>query len=55
MSHFVGKIVLNNLIRTKIMEVEEDGFVEKGIFIPFRDNDIVMWKDEIQLWFQTTK
>ena len=34
------------------MEVEMDGFVEKGIFIPFRDNDIVMWKDEIQLWFR---
>lgn len=52
MSHFVGKIVLNALIRTKIMEVEEDGAVEKGIFIPFKDNDIVMWGDEIQLWFR---
>jgi len=49
---FVGKFVLNSLIRTAVMEVERDGMVEKGIFIPFKDNDIVQWKDEIQLWFR---
>lgn len=49
---FVGKFVLNSLIRTAVMEIERDGMVEKGIFIPFKDNDIVQWKDEIQLWFR---
>ena len=49
---FVGKFVLNSLIRTAVMEVERDGMVEKGIFIPFKDNDIVQWKDELQLWFR---
>lgn len=49
---FVGKFVLNSLIRTAVMEVERDGIVEKGIFIPFQANDIVQWKDELQLWFR---
>ena len=49
---FVGKFVLNSLIRTAVMEIERDGMVEKGIFIPFKDNDIVQWKDELQLWFR---
>lgn len=48
MSHFVGKIVLNNLLRTRIMEVDS----EKGIFIPLKDNDIVQWNGEWQLWFR---
>lgn len=52
MSHFVGKIVLNKLIRTRIMEVEMDGMTEKGIFIPFKDNDIIQYGEEWQLWFR---
>lgn len=52
MSHFVGKLVLNSLLNTKIMEVEQDNITEKGIFIPFKDNGIVLYNDEIQLWFR---
>lgn len=52
MSHFVGKIVLNKLLRTRIMDVEQDGVSEKGIFIPLKENNIVVWGDELQLWFR---
>ena len=48
MPHFVGKIVLNSLLGTKIMEVEN----EKGIFIPLAPNEIILWGNELQLWFR---
>ena len=34
------------------MEVEMDGMTEKGIFIPFKDNDIIQYGEEWQLWFR---
>lgn len=34
------------------MEIEQDGMPEKGIFIPFKDNDIIQYGDELQLWFR---
>ena len=52
MSHFVGKIDLNSLSGTRIMEIEHDGSVEKGLFIPIVQNGIVQWHDEFQLWFR---
>lgn len=52
MSHFVGKIDLNALVGTNIMEIEHDGNIEKGVFIPIVPNGIVQWKNEMQLWFR---
>lgn len=52
MGHYVGKLDFNSLIGTKIMEIEHDGAVEKGIFIPIAANGIVQWGDEMQLWFR---
>lgn len=52
MAHFVGKINLSSLLGTRIMEIDRGAFVEKGIFIPIKENDIVQWGDEWQLWFR---
>lgn len=52
MSHFVGKLDFQSLVGTKIMEIEHDGAVEKGIFVPIAANGIVQWGDELQLWFR---
>lgn len=52
MAHFVGKLDFQSLVGTKIMEIEHDGTVEKGIFIPIAANGIVQWGDEMQLWFR---
>ena len=52
MSHFVGKLDFHSLVGTKIMEIEHDGAVEKGIFVPIAANGIVQWGDELQLWFR---
>ena len=52
MSHYVGKLNFNSLAGTRIMEIEHDGIVEKGIFVPITPNGIVQWKDEMQLWFR---
>lgn len=52
MSHFVGKIDFNSLIGTKIVEIEQDGKTEKGVFVPITANGIVQWGGEMQLWFR---
>lgn len=57
MGHFVGKLALNKLMNTLVMEIDVDREVKKGIFIPFKDNDIVHWEtsdngEEWQLWFR---
>lgn len=52
MGHFVGKLDFNSLVGTRIMEIEHDSTVEKGIFVPIAANDIVQWGDEMQLWFR---
>ena len=52
MGHYVGKLDFNSLIGTKVIEIEQDGNVEKGIFVPIAANGIVQWKDELQLWFR---
>lgn len=52
MGHYVGKIDFNSLIGTRIMEIEHDGTVEKGVFVPISENGIVRWKGELQLWFR---
>lgn len=52
MAHYVGKLDFNSLVDTRIMEIEHDGFVEKGIFVPIKANGIVQWGEEMQLWFR---
>lgn len=52
MSHFIGKIDLLSLIGVKMADVDYDGVTEKCIVIPIKDNGIVMWKGELQLWFR---
>ena len=52
MAHFVGKLDFNSLIGVKIADVEIDGQLKKCIVLPIKDNDIVQWKGELQLWFR---
>lgn len=52
MAHFIGKIDLNRLIGVRMIDAEIDGEEKKGLFIPIKDNDIIQWKDEWQLWFR---
>jgi hypothetical protein len=52
MANFVGKLDFKSLARTKIMEIEYDGIIEKGVFVPIKDNGIVQWENEWQLWFR---
>lgn len=48
----IGKINLNKLIGIKIADIETDVGVEKCAIIPLKANDVVFWKDELQLWFR---
>ena len=54
MAHLTGKFVLNSLVNTRVVEVEYDDEIKRGIFIPFKDNDISYYAeaDEWQLWFR---
>lgn len=52
MAHFVGKLNFMALVNVEIAEVERDGEVKKCLLIPIKDNDLVQWRDEIQLWFR---
>ena len=52
MAHFVGKIDFNSLVGTKIAEVEMDGEITKCVLIPISANGIILWGDELQLWFR---
>ena len=52
MASFVGKIDLNSLLGVKIADAEIDGQFKKCVLIPLKDNDVVQWNDELQLWFR---
>ena len=52
MAHFVGKINLSSLIGVEIAEVERGNDIQKCLLIPIKDNDLVQWGDEWQLWFR---
>ena len=52
MSHYLGKMILSNLINVSIADVEQCGRTVKCVVIPIQDNGIQNWKGEIQLWFR---
>lgn len=52
MAHFVGKLNLNSLIGVKTADVNIDGLYKKCLVIPIKDNEIIQWNDEMQLWFR---
>lgn len=39
------------MLGVKIADVETDGDIQKCLVIPIKDNDIIQWGDEWQLWF----
>lgn len=55
MAHYIGKIDLNSMIGTAIADVEMDGRIVKCVVLPMKDNDIVEYKGELQLWFRAFK
>ena len=52
MSHYLGKMILSNLINVSIADVEQCGRTVKCVVIPIQDNGIQNWNGEIQLWFR---
>lgn len=44
MQNYVGRINLSRLINARDMEVEYEGKLERGIFIPFEDNNISTYR-----------
>lgn len=52
MSHYLGKMILSNLINVSIADVEQCGRTVKCLVIPIQDNGIQNWNGEIQLWFR---
>ena len=55
MSHYIGKIDLSSLIDVSIADVEMYGRTVKAVVIPMKDNDIVQYNGELQLWFRAFK
>ena len=55
MSHYLGKISLSSLIDVSIADVEMYGRTVKAVVIPMKDNDIVQYHGELQLWFRAFK
>ena len=55
MSHYLGKINLSSLIDISIADVEMYGRTVKAVVIPMKDNDIVQYNGELQLWFRAFK
>lgn len=55
MGHYLGKLVLNNLIDVSIADVEQYGKTVKCVIIPIQENGIQNWNGEMQLWFRAFK
>lgn len=52
MGHFVGKINLSALAGFKIADVRIDNEEKKCILLPIKDNNIIHYGEEWQLWFR---
>ena len=55
MSHYLGKIVLSDLIDVSIADVEMCGRTVKCIVVPMQENGITEYHGELQLWFRAFK
>ena len=55
MSHYLGKIVLSDLLDVSVADVEMYGRTVKCVVLPMKENDIVQYNGELQLWFRAFK
>lgn len=55
MSHYLGKIVLSDLIDVSIADVEMYGRTVKCLVVPMQENGIQDYHGELQLWFRAFK
>lgn len=55
MAHYLGKIVLSDLIDVSIADVEMYGRTVKCLVVPMQENGITEYHGELQLWFRAFK